>query len=71
MHYGYCFRWTQFDGTVSEYRGELFDTREEADAAFEEHVHYMRLRGWKPPRWWQWWRVNDTNPKVRSALRSA
>ena len=51
MKIAYIFQWTHFDGT-REVWGFSDCTREEADTAAEQ-------AGWKPPRWWQWWRRRD------------
>lgn len=51
MRITYIFQWTHFDGTREVWSFSNF-TREEADTAAEQ-------AGWKPPRWWQWWRRRD------------
>ena len=51
MKITYIFEWTHFDGTRKTWRLSNC-TRQEA---FEGACR----AGWKPPRWWQWWRRSD------------
>lgn len=55
--YGHRIEWTEFNGNRSSLRVENCLTREEAlDSATQSAIGM----GWTPPKWWQWWRWNDT-----------
>lgn len=55
--YGQIIRWTDFDGSKTTVSVNGFETLEEARAAA---VRSAKDSGWTPPRWWQWWRWEDT-----------
>ena len=54
----YLYEETGFNGS----RGVLFLTTEDCTKA-EADAKALRM-GWKPPRWWQWWRWNDQPRRV-------
>ncbi len=64
MKYGYSIHWTQFDGTKQRVSAEWFDTLEEMERERAEAFKTLKKVGWTPPRWWQWWRWNDTRLSV-------
>lgn len=48
------YQWTNSDGSVMML--ELYkENKKEADLEAKEF-------GWKPKKWWQWWRFNDYQP---------
>jgi hypothetical protein len=47
----HVYRWTERNGCVTTLR--LSDCT--AERAAEEAAAF----GWKPPKWWQWWRRDD------------
>lgn len=54
--FGYHYRFTDRDGTVTAGDGEGFPSHTEAMASMER---CLRGFGWTPPKWWQWWRWSD------------
>lgn len=54
--HGFEYRITLPDGRVETCADGGFTTRE--DAIFEFRFQ-LRMWGWTPPRWWQWWRWKD------------
>ena len=61
------FRWTSFDGSVSEFQSPTYRTHAECEA---QAYACARRVGWTPPRWWQWWRWKD-NPRRAPAPLAA
>ena len=57
MKYGQSIIWHDFDGARTEYNIDGCDTPEEARQLAIEAASYF---GWTPPKWWQWWRWDDT-----------
>jgi hypothetical protein len=55
--YGQSIEWTSFDGSKTKI---TIDGCETADRARNEAVRFAKEQGWTPPRWWQFWRWNDT-----------
>lgn len=51
--YGQTITWVADDGTKASVVVEDCDSPEEA---LHEAMRSARACGWKPPRWWQWWR---------------
>lgn len=49
-----------YDGGNARVHACGFDTREEME---RERADCLKQVGWTPPRWWQWWRWNDTRLK--------
>lgn len=62
-YYGFVVTLTEFGGGKHQWgsRGHL--THEEALAAAWELAHKY---GWKPAKWWQFWRWADTKPTTTS-----
>lgn len=52
--------WTQKDGTVTKVK---VSGRESSEQAAKDVLWDALMFGWTPPRWWQWWRKNDTTLK--------
>lgn len=59
MRITYIFKWTHFDGTRETWRLSNYTRQEAFESAYGA--------GWKPPRWWQWWRWSDS-PRAARAL---
>jgi hypothetical protein len=62
-HYGQTIEWTTIWGecyTVEVWGCACCSTREDVT---RDALTVARLAGWTPPRWWQWWRRNDTRVK--------
>lgn len=49
--------WTDLRGRTQSIRVEGCQTAEEVRA---KAIDMAEMSGWTPPRWWQWWRWNDT-----------
>lgn len=56
------FEWTEFNGT----RSVVWLS---GAKSYKEAVAEAQSMGWTPPRWWQWWRWDDT-PRARDAART-
>jgi hypothetical protein len=54
-------KWTDIDGSkssvCSDYHFHARDARKEA-------LRMARKWGWTYPRWWQWWRWEDSRPNL-------
>ncbi len=50
-------RWTTFWGARTQVSGGDFPSRAEG---IRETLAMASASGWTPPRWWQWWRWEDT-----------
>jgi hypothetical protein len=61
ISYGQTIRWTDFDGTISRITNSGYDS---ADEARHEAIERARELGWTPPKWWQFWRWDDTRIKL-------
>jgi hypothetical protein len=59
LGHGYTVVWTRFGEGRSTFHACGFSTPEEADKSRAES---LRGYGWEPPKWWQWWRWDDTRP---------
>jgi len=60
--------WSGLDGSKTSWTTEGSDLHMVRVTAFRNAAHC----GWKPKRWWQWWRWDDTpNPsaEVMEAIR--
>jgi hypothetical protein len=57
--YGQGLAWTDITGRHHEITVSGCDTWEEAA---REVIRLAEKDGWTPPRWWQFWRWNDTRP---------
>lgn len=57
MSFGYQVVWNRNPGERAVYEESGFETRDEMYAARDE---LLREIGWTPPRWWQYWRWDDT-----------
>lgn len=55
--YGQTIKWTQLDGSTTTV---TVDDCETAKRAQDEAIRFAIECGWTPPRWWQFWRWNDT-----------
>jgi hypothetical protein len=57
--HGYQIRWTErWDSPGATTIGERgFRSRAEMEKARAETIKRI---GWTPPKWWQWWRWNDS-----------
>lgn len=51
MKKSWVFHWTEINGRVT--------TLELNDCSADEAVKEATAFGWKPPRWWEWWRRFD------------
>jgi hypothetical protein len=56
--------WTTFRGRCTVVGITEADSDEDA---WTVAIRVARARGWSPPRWWQWWRWQDT--RLPQALR--
>jgi hypothetical protein len=64
MTYGRTIRWTDFDGTKHELSvGDCASIQEATQAV----IDMAKKSGWRPPRWWEFWRWGDTT--ARQLLR--
>lgn len=54
--YGQSIGWHDRSGTFTQIEVDGFHTPEDA---LEEALTVAGELGWKPPRWWQWWRWGD------------
>lgn len=57
MKFGYTIRETRFNGSTRQWRVRDCETQLDAYACA---YGWAFTEGWSPPRWWQWWRRNDT-----------
>lgn len=55
--YGYRIDWTDSDGTRSY---ASTNGHRSPAAARDAALRMAKAMGWTPPRWWQWWRWDDT-----------
>lgn len=55
--YNQSVKWTDFNGNVTKVEVQGFSSSKEAKTRALESAKEF---GWTPPRWWQWWRWNDT-----------
>lgn len=55
--HGRTIRWTGASGDQNEVSVHLCETAEEATS---RALNMARKQGWTQPKWWQWWRWNDT-----------
>jgi hypothetical protein len=53
--------WTDRDGSSGVLTVSGCNSPAEAWKEVEECARNM---GWTPPKWWQWWRINDTLPPI-------
>lgn len=59
-------KWTDFDGTKSSVRsGYHYWPRDARKEALRQAIKL----GWTYPRWWQWWRWDDTQPDLDFSAR--
>lgn len=56
--YGQSVVWTDFGGS-SKQTLTVSGCKTLGDAKWKA-FHAARQTGWRPPRWWQWWRRFDT-----------
>lgn len=61
MTYGQTIVWSHWDGTQTRISVDDCATPE---FAIERAMFAARIHGWTPPRWWQWWRWNDTRLEI-------
>lgn len=59
--YGQTIRWTELNGTKSTVSVENCPTRQEA---LQSALRSAKAFGWTEPKWWQWWRWEDTRVSV-------
>ena len=57
MKYGFNISWTHRDGSITTVEVYDHDSLDDAKKAAKESAIYF---GWTPPKWWQWWRWDDT-----------
>lgn len=57
MKWSQSIQWTKFVGGTTRITVGNCDSEEEAIA---EAKKYARSLGWRPPRWWEFWRWFDT-----------
>lgn len=57
ISYGQSVTWTDFNGNITRIEISGRSSMREAKRDALEHAKGC---GWTPPRWWQWWRWNDT-----------
>jgi hypothetical protein len=57
MKYGYEIRYTDFWGAKTTCGVDGYDN---SDDARNDVVELAKMDGWTNPKWWQWWRINDT-----------
>lgn len=57
VSYGQSIHWTDFDGTVREVAVDHHSSPNEARRAV---IALAAKQGWTAPKWWQFWRWNDT-----------
>lgn len=55
--YGFAVVRTRFGGGVEKFEVNGCSSSEEA---VSKAYKWADESGWKPPRWWQWWRFGDT-----------
>ena len=60
MEYNQTIIMTKFNGVESRWTINGCDSLQEAQ---EKCLEWAKKGGWTPPKWWQWWRWNDINPK--------
>lgn len=58
--YSYGITWTKRDGTVCTTSGTGYYEREVRKQVLRSVIR----QGWTYPRWWQWWRWDDTRPDL-------
>lgn len=57
--YGYTIEWTTLEGRQAVTVTDCSTAME----AFEETYRLALKSGWRPPRWWQFWRWGDMTPE--------
>jgi hypothetical protein len=55
--YGQVIRWTRSDGAVLSVIVGDYGSHEEA---LRTAIDDAKSMGWTPPKWWQWWRWDET-----------
>lgn len=58
---GCTIRWTDFNGNRYSHQVDGYFTPREARKA---SLRGAIRQGWTYPRWWQWWRWDDTRPDL-------
>jgi hypothetical protein len=66
MKYGQIIKWTWFDG--SKENVEVYDC-ETMEEALGRSVCLAEASGWTYPKWWEWWRWNDTRPPMKHGIK--
>lgn len=57
IRYGQSIRWTSLDGSVTEIAVSDCDSAKEAR---QKAIEFAEASGWRPPRWYEFWRWRDT-----------
>lgn len=57
--HGYEFTWADSPSSTTTVRGSYYQTAEECRAA---KMKALEEFGYKPPRWWQYWRWGEVEP---------
>lgn len=60
--WGFKVSWSGGDGSRTTIAGEGYTSREEMERARDAALAELE---WTPPRWWQFWRWNDTRLRER------
>lgn len=60
VSYSYTIRWTKLDGTRHTLTVGWYSRLE---SARYKCVLLAMKNGWKPPRWWEFWRIGDTTAR--------
>ena len=58
-YYSHRIMWHDFDGSCHVVRVDNHLSPEDARA---DAIAAAKRQGWRPPRWYQWWRREDTRP---------
>lgn len=56
IEYGQRVVWSDLSGNVVAVEASGCSTPQEA---LHEAIASAKAMGWKPPRWWQWWRWDE------------
>ena len=60
LKYGFHISYTNFNGCKGSFSVTECDSMIEA---VNKTIDFAKQCGWTPPKWWQWWRWGDSNPK--------
>lgn len=59
--YGYSYRWTDFDGTITQISASGY---EDSELCRLDGLAAAKRLGWTERRWWQFWRSADYPKKI-------